>query len=1469
MIEYYSPHKKFWLKSIAVLLVISFVWYDIAWAGDLFYMAPRPISASEVKKIGGDMGGEKEVTNYDLISYDKKQSIASKLLPSNKEREQSNAFAPAYVQEQQRKHEDIIGVKQDAEDLSWLLRNPRKRQDEEIDLKKRKSGGEDEGGQGVPVKYTLDDFDEEGQPGELNVYEYNPDGSLKRVVTYDIREKDVSVWMKDAKEIKTKKDGEFLFGSYDKEADLTGLTEDDILNAIYYKGGRGEEAIDYVLSDYYEGKPSQITIYDYDKTGDGNLDETRTYNIDDLTGEDFTPSNKSKWSSFLTEDRLDETNVYEGAKGEEHIKYSLFDYAVEKQADGSDRNVPHERRDYEYDGDGKLINTYNYDISDAMTDAERVSNKDNKLEQTIFEGQKGNENPSQTLYFDEEGKITQRKDYEYREYDAKYFYKGKRRVLADIKTYDTEGLSAEEAKIRGAGELFDESTFMGGAGHEKIDQYFAYDENGNITDRTDYIYEKGRLVSTFSFDTSDVEGGNSVRRRKLTDLDGNGKIDAEDATLAGNGEFTETSFTGRAGKERVSQVFNYYDGEIVDRTDYIYEKGKLVSTFSFDTSDIGGGNSVRRRKLTDLDGSGKIDAEDAILASNGEFTETSFTGRAGKERASQAFTWYEGEIVDRRDFMYANGRLISDALYDTEGMSREEARLRGSGIEDEVRTYVGRKGRERLSWSSTYGDISVGEIALVDPLYKDDTVFKAMIDGLVAQGRAVIEDSDGDGKVDRIIIYKTTDPGDGKERTYNYTYENAALHDVTETIGAETTERVTYYYSGNTGEEHLDLTSNSRFQSQYHYTAGALDCVTQYRYNGQSGAYDILSTEIIYTGTKGNERIQTITKYKADGVTVKTHSTYQYDLDVGKGGDGAGCTDTLDKVTEYYGATTNVKEEYFYYEGVDGAHSQRAKYEQIQKVVSHKSDGTIKSVSGYEYDLTSGAGGDGVPRSLDKVTTYYNAETSWDGIIFDAGGNLTADTYKKYESLYEGRESKEKIKTMYTLANRFVAGVQVVTGRTEYKYDVLPADGSAIDDGLDLVTVYKLAEGDDCESGGTLKSQTYYLGYEGQEVSDYTYNYKGARDSEMVSTTVVYYYESNCHRANALLEYDAMAVSRTFKTASIDTINMEPLSETNTPNLVSETFYTGGKADEIADYSYNYKVGTMTVKNVSVYYYDSARASIGTDPEAAMNKSETYKTTAIGLISSAATDANILSETHYKGEKGEEVADFSYNFKFGTDTKKTTSIYFYEAGQLRADAATVTSDSAMTRSDTYKTGDVSIAVRGAETGNNLVSETFYKGGKGDEIADYSYNYKLGTMTVKNVSVYYYNSARAAIDTDPETPMNMSETYKTDDILKISKTAASANILSETYYKGEKGEEVADYSYNFKFGTDTKKTTSIYFYEAGQLRADAATVTSDSAMTRSDTYKTGDVLAAVRGAETGNNLVSETFYKGGKGDEIAD
>ena len=96
------------------------------------------------------------------------------------------------------------------------------------------------------------------------------------------------------------------------------------------------------------------------------------------------------------------------------------------------------------------------------------------------------------------------------------------------------------------------------------------------------------------------------------------------------------------------------------------------------------------------------------------------------------------------------------------------------------------------------------------------------------------------------------------------------------------------------------------------------------------------------------------------------------------------------------------------------------------------------------------------------------------------------------------------------------------------------------------------------------------------------------------------------------------------------------------------------------------------------------------------------------------------------------------------------------------------------------------------------------GEKGDEIADYSYNYKLGTQTVKSTSVFYYGDTLRATDASvtAEDAMVMSESYKTSDISTINTAMGTSNLLSKTFYVGEKGDEIADYSYNYKLGTQT-------------------------------------------------------------------
>src|SRR3989338_1871118 len=283
--------------------------------------------------------------------------------------------------------------------------------------------------------------------------------------------------------------------------------------------------------------------------------------------------------------------------------------------------------------------------------------------------------------------------------------------------------------------------------------------------------------------------------------------------------------------------------------------------------------------------------------------------------------------------------------------------------------------------------------------------------------------------------------------------------------------------------------------------------------------------------------------------------------------------------------------------------------------------------------------------------------------------------------------------------------------------------------------------------------------------------------------------------------------------------------------LQSKTYYyTGfGKGDEIADYSENFKTDGQTIRNVSIFWYGLNRAGAA-DTEDAMTMSETHKSTIDGLLQS--------KTYYYTGfGKGDEIADYSENFKTDGKTIRNVSIFWY--GRNRASAADT--EDAMTMSETHKS-----VIDGL-----LQSKTYYYTGfgKGDEIADFSENFKTDGQTIRNVSIFWYGLNRAAL-ADTEDAMTMSETHK---------AVIDGLLQSKTYYYTGfgKGDEIADYSENFKTDGKTIRNVSIFWY--GLNRADAAD--TEDAMTMSETHK-----SVIDGL-----LQSKTYYYTGfgKGDEIAD
>ena len=405
-------------------------------------------------------------------------------------------------------------------------------------------------------------------------------------------------------------------------------------------------------------------------------------------------------------------------------------------------------------------------------------------------------------------------------------------------------------------------------------------------------------------------------------------------------------------------------------------------------------------------------------------------------------------------------------------------------------------------------------------------------------------------------------------------------------------------------------------------------------------------------------------------------------------------------------------------------------------------------------------------------------------------------------------------------------------------------------------------------------STTYFFGSKGDEIADYSYNYKlsGAGAGVDVKTTSVMFYTDK--RAADLTAAEQLSSAMNKSESYRGTQDPTALVATD---RTSTTYFFGSKGDEIADYSYNYKLsGTdagTEVKTTSIMFYGDKRAQDLTAAEqlsSAMNKSESYRLT---QDPAAPITTDRTSTTYFFGAKGDEIADYSYNYKLsgagaGVDVK-TTSVMYYSDKRASDLTASEQLGSAMNKSESYR----GIQVPTALVPEDRTSTTFFFGSKGDEIADYSYNYKLsGTgagIDVKTTSIMFYGNERAqdlTADKQLSAAMNKSESYRgTQDPV----TPIATDRTSTTYFFGAKGDEIADYSYNYKLsGTGAGseiKTTSVMFY--GNKRADALSAAEQlaSAMNKSESYRgTQDPLALVATDRT-----STTYFFGSKGDEIAD
>ena len=118
--------------------------------------------------------------------------------------------------------------------------------------------------------------------------------------------------------------------------------------------------------------------------------------------------------------------------------------------------------------------------------------------------------------------------------------------------------------------------------------------------------------------------------------------------------------------------------------------------------------------------------------------------------------------------------------------------------------------------------------------------------------------------------------------------------------------------------------------------------------------------------------------------------------------------------------------------------------------------------------------------------------------------------------------------------------------------------------------------------------------------------------------------------------------------------------------------------------------------------------------------------------------------------------------------------------------------------------------------------TYLEGEQGDEVADYTENFKTSSTLLRSVSVNFYDGDTRATDATPEMALEKTVNFTklVSDITNIA-IGSIAERRSITYFEGEQGDEVADYTENFKTSSTLLRSVSVNFYD-GDTRATDAT-----------------------------------------------
>ena len=194
-------------------------------------------------------------------------------------------------------------------------------------------------------------------------------------------------------------------------------------------------------------------------------------------------------------------------------------------------------------------------------------------------------------------------------------------------------------------------------------------------------------------------------------------------------------------------------------------------------------------------------------------------------------------------------------------------------------------------------------------------------------------------------------------------------------------------------------------------------------------------------------------------------------------------------------------------------------------------------------------------------------------------------------------------------------------------------------------------------------------------------------------------------------------------------------------------YYKGTAGQELQDWSQQYSIDGLRVKNTTIYEYGTGADD---DPEDCLRRTITYDDSTIRTVKPTFPDSAIRNITVFVGNnKGSEVSNYTIDFTTGK-----TTFYFYgdaeEADGVRADQATAGQQ--MVRSVVYRTvpeADADITIDFDRDGvpdrffssAKLHTVTYFQltGEKGEERAWYNYSYLTDGTTIRSTTIFFYET----------------------------------------------------------------------------------------------------------------------------------